>query len=255
MLFSQCHLMHFSPCGGTAAVTRDLAAGIGLPVTDHDLARTSETVQLGKTDIAIIAGPVYAGKIPANAMQALARVKGDNTPAVLIAVYGNRAYEEALFDLQAVAEKNGFVIVAAVAGIAEHSMFGKVAAGRPDAADKAELADFGKRIAAKLADGMNSLKQMPGVHIEPHVLPVEVIAPTTDLEKCTRCGKCVPVCPTHAIPPAAPNTTDLQKCMGCQACIHVCPEHARALGHPAIPAMKERLETNCADRKANELFL
>lgn len=255
MSISQCHVFWSSPCGGTAAVARAVAAGLSLPVVEHDVTRGSAPVQLGKDDVAIFAAPVYAGKTPAFSLKALARAHGDGTPAVLVAVYGNREFEEALFDLNALAVKNGFAPIAAIAGIAEHSMFGKVASGRPNAADKEGLGDFGRRIAVKLAGVMKPLEEIPGIRIEPKALPIEVIGPTVDDGKCTLCGKCVAVCPGHAISITTVSTTDFAKCVGCQACIHVCPEGARYLGHQMIPAMRERMETNCAVPKDNQLWL
>ena len=59
--------------------------------------------------------------------------------AVLMCVYRNRAYEDTLLELADTAEKAGFHVIAAVAAIAEHSVIREIAAGRPDAADRARL--------------------------------------------------------------------------------------------------------------------
>ena len=63
-------------------------------------------------------------------------MKGNQARAVLVCVYGNRAYEDTLIELKDVADKAGFVPAAAVATIAEHSIMHKFAAGRPDGQQK-----------------------------------------------------------------------------------------------------------------------
>lgn len=73
-------------------------------------------------------------------------MKGNQARAVLVCVYGNRAYEDTLIELKDVADKAGFVPAAAVATIAEHSIMHKFAAGRPDETDQKELREFGKRV-------------------------------------------------------------------------------------------------------------
>ena len=66
--------------------------------------------------------------------ETLAAVCGCGARAVLMCVYGNRAYEDTLVELADTAEKAGFHVIAAVAAIAEHSVVRRFAAGRPGAA-------------------------------------------------------------------------------------------------------------------------
>ena len=69
------------------------------------------------------------------AVDAFEKIKGDKTPAVLVCVYGNRNYDDALLELKDISEANGFVPIAAGAFIARHSIFSDVAVGRPDKED------------------------------------------------------------------------------------------------------------------------
>lgn len=62
---------------------------------------------------------------------------------MVVAVYGNRAYEDALVEMQDVATEMGFQVIAAVAAIAEHSVCRVYGTGRPDEKDAKELASFG----------------------------------------------------------------------------------------------------------------
>lgn len=66
----------------------------------------------------------------------LAHLKGHGNPAIAVAVYGNRDYDDALVELQDLLEENGFCVIAGAAFVAQHSIFTKVAAGRPDEDDR-----------------------------------------------------------------------------------------------------------------------
>lgn len=47
--------------------------------------------------------PVYAGRVPALAVERLKDIKTSGVKCVIVAVYGNRAYEDALVEMQDVA--------------------------------------------------------------------------------------------------------------------------------------------------------
>ena len=140
----------FSPTGGTKRVADAVSKGIGTDIECIELcvpeAETSE-ICLSKDDFAVIAMPVYAGRVPALAIERLHHIKADNTPCAIIAVYGNRAYEDALVEMEDAVKEQGFVVKGAIAAIAEHSIFRHFGKGRPDAEDVMQLVDFGKRIA------------------------------------------------------------------------------------------------------------
>lgn len=82
--------------------------------------------------------------------------------AVLVCVYGNRAYEDTLVELEDTAKQAGFQVVAAVAAIAEHSIARQFATGRPDAQDEQTLSDFAKQIQQKLSAGNTTEPAIPG---------------------------------------------------------------------------------------------
>lgn len=63
-----------------------------------------------------------------------------------VVVYGNRDYEDALLELHDILSENGFVVVAAGAFVARHSIFPDVAAGRPDRDDLDRMAEFAERV-------------------------------------------------------------------------------------------------------------
>ena len=49
-------------------------------------------------------------------------MKGNKAKAVLVAVYGNRAYEDTLLELKEQVDLCGFHVTAAVSAVAEHSI-------------------------------------------------------------------------------------------------------------------------------------
>ena len=84
-------------------------------------------------------------------MERLRGITAHGTPAVVVAVYGNRAYEDALLELCDAAAERGFRVIAAGAFIARHSIVPDIAAGRPDSADFAALERFAAAVREKLA--------------------------------------------------------------------------------------------------------
>ena len=126
----------FSPTGGTQKAADLLAHALSDSVQTVDLcdsqAHFSE-VSLASDDLALIAVPSYGGRVPAAAIQRLAAVHGNGAPAILMVVYGNRAFEDTMVELEDATKQAGFRIVAGVAAVAEHSIVREFAAGRPDA--------------------------------------------------------------------------------------------------------------------------
>ena len=63
----------------------------------------------------------FGGRIPALMAERLKCTAGKGAAAVTAAVYGNRAYEDALVELNDALEEQGFEPFASVAVLAEHS--------------------------------------------------------------------------------------------------------------------------------------
>lgn len=89
-------------------------------------------------------------------------MKGQGARAVLVCVYGNRAYEDTLVELADTAKQAGFCVIAAVTFIAEHSIARCHAAGRPDATDAEQLQAFAVKIREKLSAGDREEPGIPG---------------------------------------------------------------------------------------------
>ena len=151
-----CTTILFSPTGGTGKVAEILAGAWG------GAGRTIDRITLDPQTVSLILAPSYAGRAPTAAVERLRRIHGGGSPAVLVCVYGNRAYEDTLAELEDTAAEAGFQVVAAVAAVAEHSIVRSVAAGRPDAADRARLQQMAETIRAKLDAGERGRPMIPG---------------------------------------------------------------------------------------------
>ena len=130
-----------------------MAGALGKNTVTVDLTDSGldfNAVSMTEDDVAVISVPAYAGRIPAVVADRLGMVRGNGARAVLVCVYGNRAFEDTLVELEDVAKRAGFRVVAAVSAIAEHSIARQFAAGRPDAQDAAQLAEFVQQIQQKL---------------------------------------------------------------------------------------------------------
>ena len=134
--------IHFSPTGGTRKVADILCCALDGEFNEIDLCRNIEQTSLGEDDICLVSVPSYGGRVPITAIERLKKISGNGAKAVLNCVYGNRAWEDTLTELQDTLEEQGFRCVAALATVAEHSIFRQFAAGRPDEKDKSELLEM-----------------------------------------------------------------------------------------------------------------
>ena len=142
---------------GADAGTNAAAGSAAKAFTTIDLTHAAgKSVTLPADAAAVFAVPVYGGRVAPAALERLREIRGEGTPAVVLAVYGNRAFGTAVAQLAAFVAERGFVPVAAGAFVGEHSYSTPgtpIAEGRPDAQDLAEATAFGARIGQKLAHG------------------------------------------------------------------------------------------------------
>ena len=247
------YLMTFSPTGGTEQTAKILTSAIADQWNHIDLLRPIPEISLTADDICLIAVPSFGGRIPTTSAERLQKIHANGARAILVCVYGNRAYEDTLSELQDVLERCGFNCIAAVAAIAVHSIIREFGAGRPDADDCGELIAFAEKIKERLADPTDKPLTVPGAHgtYKPYQNTPFVPAET---DACTNCGTCAEACPTDAIGDT-PDDIDPARCIKCMRCEAVCPTGARKLDETIYAALRERLAAVCGTRKANEMFL
>lgn len=248
------HLAYFSPAGTTRRAVERVGLGLGPAAAIYDLveAPPQEEIVLSKDALLVAGAPVYAGRIPAIGAERLRRLRGDSTPAVALAVYGNRAYEDALLELRDLLEENGFQVIAAAAVVAQHSIFPNTAQGRPDGADLEKLDAFARSCAERAEAPFRRLA-LPGR--SPYRKPMGVPFRPSAGERCTACGTCARICPAGAISPARPRESGKDRCIACAACIRVCPQNARAFRGPVYTAAREGFALKCRARLEPEFFL
>ena len=116
----------FSPARKTGEIVSHFVSYLGYDAEKYNITsykKRDTSVEFSSNDLAVFAYPVYGGRVPDIMVKQLDKMKADNTPAVIIAVYGNRAYEDALLEMQNLAKDKGFIVIAAAAFIATSVLF------------------------------------------------------------------------------------------------------------------------------------
>lgn len=258
----------FSPTGTSAKVLHGINAGISetlnIPVGHSDLTfNPIERQSFDYGDIVILAAPVYGGKIAPIVKQRLDGISGNGAKCVVVAVYGNRAFENAVNDFAAFMTDHGFSVCTAAAFIGEHSYstpMTPIAESRPDQQDIADAYTYGREIALKIQNG--ELKEIDTSLLTDEPSPAEALnnfrnfvisyqrqqsespqiyLPEINLSLCDDCGACYQACPTGAITPDS-HDADPAKCIKCCACVKSCPQSARALHSPFATPLSENFK-------------
>ena len=248
----------FSPTGGTKKVADLISCYLGnitntVNLIRHDVSFSDVTVP--SDSLAVIAAPVFEGVIPDIAIERMKEIQGNHVNCVVIAVYGNRAYDDGLIQLKDTAELCGFNVIASVAAVAEHSIMRQFGSGRPDEEDSKELKKFAEEILEKLSSDkeLSTDYFVPGSHEYKRLGNLSVVPKAN--ASCTGCGKCAEACPTGAINKNNIRTGDSSKCISCMGCIAACPKGIRKLNPVFLAAASLKMKNLLSGRKPNEIFL
>ncbi|MEG1729852.1 MAG: EFR1 family ferrodoxin, partial [Bacteroidaceae bacterium] len=247
--------IYFSATGSTKKITTFVSQHLkGVPNEAIDITCGPTERLFPETDLVVLGIPVYSGRVAPLIAEHLKGLQGQNTPAVILAVYGNRDYDDALLELKNVMRSQGFSVCAAIAAVAEHSIVHSVAKGRPHQEDFEILEGHCLAITKKIecndhhwldviVEGKIPYRTYNRVPFHPH---------TT--QRCKLCGVCATSCPAGAIPLDAPNKTIAETCISCMRCIAVCPSKARTLTFLERTLASISLHKKCKEEKFTELF-
>ena len=153
MNIEKVNLVYFSATNTTKKVLHAIADGIGLvECQEYDITQGQiKKVEFTNNELVVFGVPVFSGRIPELTITALNKFIGDNTPAIVVCLYGNRDYDDALLELRNTIAANNYTILSAGAFIGQHSIFPQTASNRPDPLDLDIANKFGEQSLAYLA--------------------------------------------------------------------------------------------------------
>lgn len=246
--------VYFSPTNHTKEIVNYVAKEFGNPIEIDLTKEQTNSLIFSQDDLVVLGVPSYGGRVPAIALERMKEFYGTNTHTVCICSYGNRAYEDTLKELSDTLRSQGFICMAAIAAVAEHSIMHQYATGRPNAEDYKELKSGVKEILKKLQSKDRDVEvQVPGnkPYREYKGIPLK---PKTS-KKCTGCMTCANLCPVGAISFEDPKKTDTKLCISCMRCLQVCPQKARHVNSMMLKVASKKVEAACKEAKNIELFI
>jgi len=274
-VIKEIRVIYFSPSGGTKDVVTNIATDISkemdeMCISDIELKFVDtiknpieEFTEYDKESIVIFGVPVFAGRVPIPCQEYIKRIKGKNTLAIALVSFGNSTYGDALYELCGLLDRQGFKVVSAGAFVSHHSIFNKVAMGRPDKEDHVAMKKYAKLCSSKLKRFATT--DIEGLQTRLAPLKITGSMPTKDPMRmpirpsvgkgCVNCGKCISVCPMGAISKDDPTKVDSSKCVSCTACIKACPNDVRGFYGPISAASGLAFEKLCGKRKDPEWFI
>ncbi|MGL5353020.1 MAG: EFR1 family ferrodoxin [Clostridium sp.] len=270
MVINSITTIYFSPTGTTKKIINSMVKGIGVvnsTVIDLTLpsGRKDNNVSIDG-DIVIIGVPVYEEKIPEILYSYLENITGNGKPVILVSVYGNIGDGIVLNELEVIAKKSGFKVVAAGSFIGEHSFSTDkvpIAKNRPGNEDLNIAKEFGKQIIEKLQN-TNSLNDI-SLEIPKGKLPlmakiapknsarIFTRTPIVDKNKCNKCNVCVKLCPMGAIDETTLEIEE-EKCLRCFCCVKRCSKKARKIIYKPKFIVSRVLMVKNKDMKKAKLY-
>ena len=248
------NVLVFSPTGNSELVALTVASELGEKVNVVDLTKTHLMVEtFDPKDPMVIAGPVFGGRLPSLMVERLKSFSFNGVKVITLVTYGNRAFEDALLELNNTVSELGGTPIASAAVVARHSMVPTVAQNRPSDVDLANLKAFARMAKKKLSQTEFDALKVPG-DFPYHSWTKSPLTPIID-GNCVKCGQCVRLCPVGAIDANDPSKVDAEKCILCMRCVFVCSQKSRVLPEPVRVMIGQKLAPVAAIHRDNEFFL
>lgn len=219
--------IYFSPTATTKKVVNAIENEIFSEGKSYDVTLPEDrgkTYAIDSDSVLIVGAPVYAGRIPELFEDYLKALQVKNQKVILVVLYGNRAYEDALLEMKDIFENKNCTVIAAGAFIGEHSCTSKVSYLRPDKIDMDLVKEFSNRAIQNLS--RSSSVSVSGNRPYRERKPSSPVGPTTN-ENCTQCKRCAKMCPVNAIQLSNCKIVDESQCIHCYRCVRECPEEAK----------------------------
>lgn len=249
MQIKNINTIYFSPTGNTEKCVKALSSAFKHNNSYDLMEKDYEEAYFDENDVCFFAFPTFGGRIPPFATHRLNHFHGNNTKAILLITYGNRAYEDAFYELYDVIKEHNFNIIGGVIFPCEHSIINEFARNRPNNQDINDL----EKLSYFFLDNINSLKQIninsPHQYKEYKIMPLKFKINDT----CIKCYRCVKMCPVNAI--SKTFETDNKKCISCNRCVHVCLNHSREIDNELRTHLKEKINDVCKVRKEYQLIV
>lgn len=204
--------------------------------------------------------PVYFGRMP-KCIYDWKNLEGNGALAFIVNVYGNRLCEDAPREAADFLTAHGFKVIGYAESVAEHSQERKLAHGRPDVQDTADLKAMAADVYCKACayEGDSTFDFHNNAPYKPYGQVPFVPQKLTD-EECANCKVCIKICPMGIIDPKTCSVLEenKEKCMGCRACIAVCKKKIRGIPPQVLEKIAQKMAVvmaNNSERKPNRYFL
>lgn len=246
---------YFSPTEGTRKAAELLAMGLTQNPRYLDLTRRKFRKQIRnfqEQELLVAAAPVYGGQLPRVEEGLFTNLRGNHTPCVLMAAYGNRHYDDTLAQMKEILTRRGFVCIGAIAPVIPHIYSDKLGAGRPNEKDREIFRRFSVLIKKRIqeAEGRGFAEVILPGNPNPEPRAMKPVEKSFQRENCTNCQACVQKCPVNAISRETLEIS-LEKCIGCMRCVRVCKAKARDFDASQV---RQYLESNYSEPREIEYF-
>ncbi len=233
MKFETVNLVYFSATEVSRKYAKAMGRALDSRAKEYDFTTpakrdTADVPSFTENDLVILSLPVYGGRVPTICLDYLSKLKGRGTPCVVVCTYGNRAFEDALVEMEDIMDSNGFNVVGGAAVVGRHSFSDEIAGNRPTKEDLEGAEEFIKLVVekenVKMAKGI-----IPGNRpYKEKANRVNTMMPKT-LDTCINCKYCAKMCPNGVISMEDPRimVKDASQCLRCSSCVVRCPVHAK----------------------------